>query len=124
MTTPTTPSGTRITAREDGCRQNVPPDHEYLCPNCVTPWKCNGPHIPESDPPGEQCWTVGLDDIKRLEAKAKEQGATAERERLRARLGGDGWLRLPDGRSATVVHIIMDDCECSGFGCELDPGTL
>ena len=21
---------------------------EYLCPNCVTPWKCNGPHIPES----------------------------------------------------------------------------
>lgn len=23
-------------------------DDEYLCPNCVTPWKCNGPHIPES----------------------------------------------------------------------------
>lgn len=21
--------------------------NEYLCPNCVTPWKCNGPHIPE-----------------------------------------------------------------------------
>jgi hypothetical protein len=21
---------------------------EYMCPNCVTPWKCNGPHIPES----------------------------------------------------------------------------
>lgn len=20
---------------------------EYMCPNCVTPWKCNGPHIPE-----------------------------------------------------------------------------
>lgn len=20
---------------------------EYLCPNCLTPWKCNGPHIPE-----------------------------------------------------------------------------
>lgn len=19
---------------------------EYMCPNCVTPWKCNGPHIP------------------------------------------------------------------------------
>jgi hypothetical protein len=18
-----------------------------MCPNCVTPWKCNGPHIPE-----------------------------------------------------------------------------
>lgn len=22
-------------------------DPEYMCPNCVTPWKCNGPHIPE-----------------------------------------------------------------------------
>jgi hypothetical protein len=21
--------------------------NEYMCPNCVTPWKCNGPHIPE-----------------------------------------------------------------------------
>jgi hypothetical protein len=20
-----------------------------MCPNCVTPWKCNGPHIPEDD---------------------------------------------------------------------------
>jgi hypothetical protein len=20
---------------------------DYMCPNCVTPWKCNGPHIPE-----------------------------------------------------------------------------
>lgn len=26
-------------------------DHdEYMCPNCVTPWKCNGPHeLPEED---------------------------------------------------------------------------
>jgi len=22
-------------------------DDEYMCPNCVTPWRCNGPHIPE-----------------------------------------------------------------------------
>ena len=21
---------------------------EYMCPNCVTPWKCNGPHVPEA----------------------------------------------------------------------------
>jgi len=20
---------------------------EYLCPNCLTPWKCNGPHLDE-----------------------------------------------------------------------------
>ena len=24
-----------------------PYSHEYMCPNCVTPWKCNGPHIDE-----------------------------------------------------------------------------
>lgn len=18
---------------------------DYMCPNCVTPWKCNGPHL-------------------------------------------------------------------------------
>ena len=31
-----------------------PPDG-YMCPNCVTPWKCNGPHIPEpaSEPQGD-----------------------------------------------------------------------
>lgn len=23
---------------------------DYMCPNCVTPWKCNGPHIPEPAP--------------------------------------------------------------------------
>jgi len=22
------------------------PEH-VMCPNCVTPWKCNGPHVPE-----------------------------------------------------------------------------
>lgn len=22
-------------------------DTEYMCPNCVTPWKCNGPHDPQ-----------------------------------------------------------------------------
>lgn len=22
-------------------------DPDYMCPNCVTPWKCNGPHLVE-----------------------------------------------------------------------------
>ena len=27
------------------------PGHfDDMCPNCVTPWKCNGPHEPPSDP--------------------------------------------------------------------------
>ena len=25
--------------------------YDYMCPNCVTPWKCNGPHLlPGEDP--------------------------------------------------------------------------
>jgi len=24
-------------------------DPDYMCPNCVTPWKCNGPHIAEGE---------------------------------------------------------------------------
>lgn len=24
---------------------------DYMCPFCVTPWKCNGPHIEEDDLP-------------------------------------------------------------------------
>lgn len=24
-------------------------DDEYMCPNCVTPWKCNGPHTPDKN---------------------------------------------------------------------------
>ena len=22
---------------------------DYMCPNCVTPWKCNGPHLPNPE---------------------------------------------------------------------------
>ena len=24
-------------------------DGEDMCPNCVTPWKCNGPHMPKGE---------------------------------------------------------------------------
>ena len=24
-------------------------DEDEMCPNCVTPWKCNGPHLLEGD---------------------------------------------------------------------------
>lgn len=26
-------------------RASAADDEEVMCPNCVTPWKCNGPHI-------------------------------------------------------------------------------
>jgi hypothetical protein len=38
-------------------------DTDYMCPNCVTPWKCNGPHIPEPAPA----------DTADLIAKARER---------------------------------------------------
>lgn len=37
----------------------LPPD-EYMCPNCVTPWKCNGPHIPESEPPQDVAGMIAI----------------------------------------------------------------
>jgi hypothetical protein len=46
-------AGARIAETCDfipGCSRCTPAplyDPEYMCPNCVTPWKCNGPHIPE-----------------------------------------------------------------------------
>ena len=33
--------------RTDGGCDRVVYHEDYMCPNCVTPWKCNGPHIME-----------------------------------------------------------------------------
>lgn len=27
-----------------------------MCPNCVTPWKCNGPHVPSERETGVRGW--------------------------------------------------------------------
>ena len=66
---------------------------------------------------------ITVSDFTDIEAEARQQ----ERDRLRARLGSHGWLRLPDGIAATVEHVLSDDCECAGLGCVLDiqsPGEL
>lgn len=42
-----------LSAGTEGPRQTVPVEDvkssarslDYMCPNCVTPWKCNGPHL-------------------------------------------------------------------------------
>lgn len=56
------------------------PTDDYLCPNCVTPWKCNGPHIP--DPERDDGFDVflgtALDDVTAL---------LAELDRLREECG-------------------------------------
>ena len=52
-----------------------------LCPNCVTPWKCNGPHVPTI--------RLGrLDDADSWE----DRMATAARARARARLDAEAAL--------------------------------
>jgi len=40
---------------------------DEMCPNCVTPWKCNGPHIMEKDPNGieSQIRLQGLQNVER-----------------------------------------------------------
>jgi hypothetical protein len=40
---------------------NCNPDDEWMCPNCVTPWKCNGPH---SD--GRESCISHLEPIERM----------------------------------------------------------
>ena len=42
-----------------------------MCPNCVTPWKCNGPHVlPLEDPHG---WEVDRAAVLDLIRKAGEK---------------------------------------------------
>ena len=39
---------------------------DYMCPNCVTPWKCNGPHLPMS---GNSATHVAVRKMTEAEAK-------------------------------------------------------
>jgi len=40
-------------------------DEDYMCPNCVTPWKCNGPHLmEEAMTKREVRWSMLDDDLK------------------------------------------------------------
>jgi hypothetical protein len=47
-----------------GIRSNEDEDLANMCPNCVTPWKCNGPHewpCPDKVEPADRgmCWRCG-----------------------------------------------------------------
>lgn len=50
---------------------------DEMCPNCVTPWKCNGPHILEGDNEVEEEETVNkIGRIEFVEEKTKEDGSS------------------------------------------------
>lgn len=55
----------------------VRPNREYLCPNCQTPWKCNGPHIPDPDYDDSR-------DVFGAHALQDVRALLAELDRLRA----------------------------------------
>ena len=40
-------------ARADHDDERLAADDSEMCPNCVTPWKCNGPHVPWPPQPTE-----------------------------------------------------------------------
>jgi hypothetical protein len=61
----------------------VPVDEDGMCPNCQTPWKCNGPHEPEMRQQGTECaWClVGdwpCDAIREADRADKAEAALAE----------------------------------------------
>lgn len=60
------------------------PQGEPMCPNCISPWKCNGPHIPEAELAAlraelaEQCRLNGMGQER--EARLMAQLQEAERK--------------------------------------------
>jgi hypothetical protein len=40
-----------IHSRYDDTDTQIEYDPDYMCPNCLTPWKCNGPHTPQEETP-------------------------------------------------------------------------
>ncbi len=46
-----------------------------MCPNCVTPWKCNGPHEPGPDPDPRSVLSVSLSGFPRLPNVARRDGS-------------------------------------------------
>lgn len=41
-------------------------DEDDMCPNCVTPWKCNGPHLEEAMTKREVRWSM-LDEEQKAD---------------------------------------------------------
>lgn len=53
-------------------------DDDYMCPFCVTPWKCNGPHIPEDDLPALRDWEddIRADERRKIARRIESFGET------------------------------------------------
>ena len=79
-------------------------DADNMCPNCVTPWKCNGPHLSEptaaakrAEPPG----VAAAEDLaRRSRAPADPRWPSGERaeQELAAAIADRPWGRADESR--------------------------
>ena len=75
-----------------GWFRDAPRGEDDLCPNCVTPWKCNGPHLDEYQV--IKLRSSALAAIRRAAEVAREcdkhkqwAAASAARDAIRAAIG-------------------------------------
>lgn len=76
---------------------------EEMCPNCVTPWRCNGPHVPDNADPSS------AEPSQRTERPTPETDAPGRIPDLEgARCNAEYWLnaaREVEDRNEAVIAI-------------------
>lgn len=75
-----------------------PLPEEEMCPNCVTPWKCNGPHVPERTSPSHVAPIEEPMRIKPQYEKASVSGAWVKE-----------WQDYADALSQRIVAILLEE---------------
>lgn len=73
-------------------------DEDGMCPNCCTPWKCNGPHVPEMRQAGEVCaWCGNRWPCDAIQAVVQRDAASADAAQLYRALRGYAYSPAVDG---------------------------
>jgi len=69
---------------------------DEMCPNCVTPWKCNGPHEPVTRPTGKDVCAHDGDDwpCDAIQEADKAAALLVRAQELSARLDEAGAYRV------------------------------
>lgn len=99
-------SSPRWQAGDPPAPARVSPD-EYVCPNCVTPWKCNGPHLAEGtwcEAPGGYV-VVGTRVLMRLGSTGWWEGTVVDLDAAQDRPGDGPVARVQLERGG--AHAVM-----------------
>lgn len=59
-------------------------DYDTMCPNCVTPWKCNGPHVPWPPTSSDHPSVTRPDVVEILAAMREDASSVRNRGRITA----------------------------------------